>query len=239
MQKPFPQQFVYSGIFRGCRWKLCYVFGSQYELLLWRTVSDEQETVNFTLHTNGNVIYNFKEEYRKSTMLERYTSDSKSISDFRQTWRWRITLGMSVENQLVKQSSDNCYLTIQWRIHGDIVCENRSSLKTDSREKILAGIKQSDRAEISISVNAAELWSAVDEGVTDHLAHLMGNELSTVEWIRRERTDRDLEFVNKRSRLILMIQVFRYIDLETHTSQVRSIFHNRVGELIRWALLVR
>ena len=172
-------------------------------------------------------------------MLERYTSDSKGVSDFKQTWRWGTTLGISVENQLAKQSSDNCYPTIQWRIHGDIVCENRSSLKTDSREKILVGIKQSDRAEISISVNAAELWSAMDDGVTDLLTHVMGKELSTVKWIGRERTDRDLEFVNKRSRLILMIQVFRYIDLETHTSQVRSIFQERVGELIRWALLVR
>ena len=107
-----------------------------------------------------------------------------------------------------------------------------------SCKKILAGIKQSDRAEISISVNSAELWSAVNDGVTDLLAHLMGKKLSTVKWIDRERTDWDLEFVNKRIRLILMIQVFRYIDLETHTSQVRSIFQESVSESIRWALLV-
>ena len=111
-------------------------------------------------------------------------------------------------------------------------------MKTDSRVEILAEIKQSDRAEVSISVNSAELWSAVDDAAIDLLAHLMGKKLSTVKWIDRERTDWDREFVNKRTRLILMIQVFRCIDLETHALQVRSIFQKRVSESIGWALLV-
>ena len=88
------------------------------------------------------------------------------------------------------------------------------------------------------STSSSEFWSAVNDGVTDLLTHLMGKELSTVKWIGRERTDWDLEFVNKRTRHVLMIQAFWYIDLETHTSQVRSIFQKKVSECIRWALLV-
>jgi hypothetical protein len=53
--------------------------GRQYELLLWRAVWDERETVSFSLDTNGNLIYNFKEEYEKGTILGSYTQDSQCM----------------------------------------------------------------------------------------------------------------------------------------------------------------
>ena len=64
-------------------------------------------------------------------------------------------------------------------MHFEIVCKNRSSLKTDSREKILAGVKQSERTEIPILDNSGELRSAINDGVADLLTHLMGKEMSS------------------------------------------------------------
>ena len=96
-------------------------------------------TVNFTLDTNGNVINNFKKEYQKVTMLDSSTQDSINVSEFRQTLFWRATLRMSVSHQLAKQSSDNCYRTIQWRMHVDIVCKNYSWSKIYCRKKFLWG----------------------------------------------------------------------------------------------------
>ena len=64
-------------------------------------------------------------------------------------------------------------------MHFDIVCKNRSSLKIDLREIILAGLKQSERTEIPISDNSGELRSAINDGVADLLTHLMGKEMSS------------------------------------------------------------
>ena len=197
--KPFPQYFVCSGIFREHWWKLCQVLSAS----VWatslegglRSTRDSEKlaksrewhpsgapttnsTVNFTLHTNGNVIYNLKEEDQKGTVLDSYTQESITVSEFKQTLFWRTTFRMLVSQQLAKQSSDNCYLTIQWRIHADIVCKNCSWLKLDYREKIIAGIKQSERADVPISDNSGELWFTINDGATDHLNHLMRKELS-------------------------------------------------------------
>jgi hypothetical protein len=69
--------------------------------------------MNVTTHTNGNVIYNFIEEYQKVTMLDNYTQDSQSVNEFKQTLSRWTTLCMPVSDRLAKQSSNNCYLTIQ------------------------------------------------------------------------------------------------------------------------------
>jgi hypothetical protein len=80
----------------------------------WRPLGapTTDSTANVTIHTNGNVNYNFIKEYEKDTMLESYTEDSQSVKEFKQILFRRTTLCMTVSNRLAKQSSSNCYLKI-------------------------------------------------------------------------------------------------------------------------------
>jgi hypothetical protein len=95
------------------------VSGGRFEMKEWQweTAKSRQwrpsgapttaSAVNFTLHTDENIMDNFKNEQLKIAMLDSYMHNSKSISEFKRALFWSTTLRMFISHRLAKQSADN------------------------------------------------------------------------------------------------------------------------------------